>query len=712
MRGILDADRRSQGRREQAGGRQDDGRVLRAAGRHRQGHARRRALDELRREPRLLPQPEQPDELRAHLQHRVPALQGDPRRSTTKIAVRPDHGLLGDQEARHRAEVRRARRTSTSSSSRRRRGRRRSTSRARCSPRRSRSASSRTRTTSTRRCRPRPAAATCSTIRNVDHTIEEIAKLAGQFGAARIQISGHTDASMRASPTRASCASCRCSRANAVKQELVNKFKMNPNQFVVAGYGWDKPADPKDPDNHAKNRRVEIKVVPGGGAVSGRGSKQHANAPAAPAPQLPSRAAVVEAAARRSAVPDAASRSAPALIASSCFVWWFVTHGRGRRAHHLAVEAAVARRGVRLDRHAGRARARRRHHRRRCSACFLGVVPRRARRRRARRARRRRTAASARRSAPIVIFLRSVPMGALAAAHADAVRDRREAEGDVHLSSRSCRSCSPTRVKAVSIVPERYVETAQTLGASRCQIILKVLVPLALPDIITSLRFQFGLALGYVMLAEDDRRASAASAQLLNGSQREGQREHVLSAAVRHRAARVRHRSRAAHAPARRVPVAAGPVSDDRPSQSPRAGRHRHRPRRRRAGPADDARRAIRRPRPPRSPRSRPSEARARREGSAESARRWRAAETGDRSRRRARSPRRAAAVAPVSGGAGWRRSASRSRSRRSSCSTRSRRATRAASPRSRTSRSRSRTTRAAASSCRSSGRRAAASRR
>ena len=51
-------------------------------------------------------------------------------------------------------------------------------------------------------------------------------------------------------------------RANAVKEALVNKFKMNPDQFVVAGYGWDKPADPKDPDNHAKNRRVEIKVVP------------------------------------------------------------------------------------------------------------------------------------------------------------------------------------------------------------------------------------------------------------------------------------------------------------------------------------------------------------------------------------------------------------------------------------------------------------------
>jgi NitT/TauT family transport system permease protein len=57
-------------------------------------------------------------------------------------------------------------------------------------------------------------------------------------------------------------------------------------------------------------------------------------------------------------------------------------------------------------------------------------------------------------------------------------------------------------VKAVSIVPERYVETAQTLGASNRQILAKVLVPLALPDIITSIRFQVGLALGYIMLAE------------------------------------------------------------------------------------------------------------------------------------------------------------------------------------------------------------------
>ena len=86
--------------------------------------------------------------------------------------------------------------------------------------------------------------------------------LAGQFGAARIQISGHTDASMRGTADESLVRELSTRRANAVKEELVNKYKMNPNQFVVAGYGWDKPADPKDPDNHAKNRRVEIKVVP------------------------------------------------------------------------------------------------------------------------------------------------------------------------------------------------------------------------------------------------------------------------------------------------------------------------------------------------------------------------------------------------------------------------------------------------------------------
>ena len=36
---------------------------------------------------------------------------------------------------------------------------------------------------------------------------------------------------------------------------------LDPNRFNVDGVGWDRPADPADPDNHAKNRRVEVKVL-------------------------------------------------------------------------------------------------------------------------------------------------------------------------------------------------------------------------------------------------------------------------------------------------------------------------------------------------------------------------------------------------------------------------------------------------------------------
>ena len=48
-------------------------------GERRARHARRRALDQLRREPRVLPEPEQPDQLRAHLDDRLLPLQADQR---------------------------------------------------------------------------------------------------------------------------------------------------------------------------------------------------------------------------------------------------------------------------------------------------------------------------------------------------------------------------------------------------------------------------------------------------------------------------------------------------------------------------------------------------------------------------------------------------------------------------------------------------------
>jgi NitT/TauT family transport system substrate-binding protein len=97
---------------------------------------------------------------------------------------------------------------------------------------------------------------------NVDFVLEDVAKLTGQFGAARIMIEGHTDSSMRGQVPANLVKELSLNRANAVKEALVQKYKLDPNQFVVAGLGWDRPADPNDPENGAKNRRVEVKVYP------------------------------------------------------------------------------------------------------------------------------------------------------------------------------------------------------------------------------------------------------------------------------------------------------------------------------------------------------------------------------------------------------------------------------------------------------------------
>jgi NitT/TauT family transport system substrate-binding protein len=52
-------------------------------------------------------------------------------------------------------------------------------------------------------------------------------------------------------------------RANSVKEAIIKKFPtLQPNQFSASGLGWQRPADPADPINQAKNRRVEVKVYP------------------------------------------------------------------------------------------------------------------------------------------------------------------------------------------------------------------------------------------------------------------------------------------------------------------------------------------------------------------------------------------------------------------------------------------------------------------
>jgi ABC-type nitrate/sulfonate/bicarbonate transport system permease component len=82
-------------------------------------------------------------------------------------------------------------------------------------------------------------------------------------------------------------------------------------------------------------------------------------------------------------------------------------------------------------------------------------------------------------------------------------------------------------VRAIAGVHDRYVETAQTLGATQSQIVSKVLVSLALPDIYDSLRHLFGMAFGYIMLAELIN-AQHGLGYLLMTSQRRGLSEHIV----------------------------------------------------------------------------------------------------------------------------------------------------------------------------------------
>jgi NitT/TauT family transport system substrate-binding protein len=94
----------------------------------------------------------------------------------------------------------------------------------------------------------------------VDAKLEEIAKHAGQLSAARMRIEGHTDSSMRGQVPEELVKELSMNRANSVKEAIVKKYKFDPDKFQVDGLGWSKPADPRDPWNHPKNRRVEVHV--------------------------------------------------------------------------------------------------------------------------------------------------------------------------------------------------------------------------------------------------------------------------------------------------------------------------------------------------------------------------------------------------------------------------------------------------------------------
>jgi NitT/TauT family transport system substrate-binding protein len=98
---------------------------------------------------------------------------------------------------------------------------------------------------------------------NANFVIEEVGTLAGQYGAARVIIEGHTDATMQGRVPKSLVQELSFNRANAVKEAILREFPtLDANQFTTAGFGWDRPAEVNDPQNHAKNRRVEVKVYP------------------------------------------------------------------------------------------------------------------------------------------------------------------------------------------------------------------------------------------------------------------------------------------------------------------------------------------------------------------------------------------------------------------------------------------------------------------
>ena len=81
--------------------------------------------------------------------------------------------------------------------------------------------------------------------------------------------------------------------------------------------------------------------------------------------------------------------------------------------------------------------------------------------------------------------------------------------------------------RAVINVQERFVETAVTVGAKSRHVITKVLIPMSLPDIYESNLNLFGLAFGYIMLAELVN-AGTGLGYLLSVSQRRGPPEHIF----------------------------------------------------------------------------------------------------------------------------------------------------------------------------------------
>jgi ABC-type nitrate/sulfonate/bicarbonate transport system permease component len=84
----------------------------------------------------------------------------------------------------------------------------------------------------------------------------------------------------------------------------------------------------------------------------------------------------------------------------------------------------------------------------------------------------------------------------------------------------------PLIVKAVDEVDNVFLQTAYTLGATRSQLVRRVLLPIALPQIVTAMRLGFGVGWTYIILAEMVA-AERGLGQIIIVAQRRGPREFI-----------------------------------------------------------------------------------------------------------------------------------------------------------------------------------------
>lgn len=129
---------------------------------------------------------------------------------------------------------------------------------------------------------------------------------------------------------------------------------------------------------------------------------------------------------------------------------------------------------------------------------------------------------------PVMIFGRNIPIAALIPL-TYALFGIDEAQKALFIFIATVAFIVGDTARAISDVGERYLDTAYTLGANNRQAIVKVLTPLAMPSVFNSLRLLFGLAFGYIMLAETITTGGAAGGigSIILRAQRLGKPEYI-----------------------------------------------------------------------------------------------------------------------------------------------------------------------------------------